>query len=124
MLDVAEEQVHAPGDVIVRSGQEANGVCLILEGTARVVYFAEGAPASRLAVVDLVGLGKIFGVTPMLDGGTYLAQLEAVTETRTVFASRQAFLDELEHHPQVARQLLVRLAGVIRKTERWLIATL
>ena len=124
MLEVAEEQVHAPGDVIVRSGQEANGVCLILEGTARAVYFAEGAPESRLAVVDLAGPGKIFGITPALDGEPYLAQLEAVTKTRTVFATRQAFLDELENHPVVARQLLVRLAGLVRKTERWLISSI
>ena len=124
MLDVAEEQVHAPGDVIVRSGQEANGVCLILEGTARAVYFAEGAPASRLVVVNLAGPGKIFGVAPALDGEPYLAQLEAVTKTSTVFASRQAFLDELDNHPEMARQLSIQLAGVIRKTERWLIATL
>ena len=124
MLDVAEEQVHAPGDVIVRSGQEANGVCLILEGTARADYFVEGAPASRLAVANLAGPVKIYRVAPALDGEPYLAQLEAVTKTSTVYASRQAFLDELDHHPEVARQLSIQLAGVIRKTERWLIATL
>ena len=124
MLDVTEEQVHAPGDVIVRSGQEADGVFLILEGSARAVYLAEGAPESRLAVVDLAGRGRIFGVTPALDGEPYLAQLEAVSRTRTAFATRQAFWDELDNHPEMARQLLVQMAGLIRKTERWLIATL
>ena len=50
--------------------------------------------------------------------------LEALTRTRTVFDTRQAFLDELDNHPEVARQLLVQLAGVVRKAGRWLIATL
>ena len=97
---------------------------MILEGTARAVYLAEGAPVARWAVVDLAGAGRVFGVTPALGGEPYLAQLEAVTKTRTVFASRQAFLDELDSHPEVVRQLMAELAAVIRKTERWLIATL
>lgn len=106
------------------SGQKATGVCLLLEGTARAVYFSESSPASRLAVVDIVGPRRIFGVLPALDGEPYVAQLEAVTTTRTVFAPRQAFLDELDNHPKVARNLMVQLAGMARKTERWLISTL
>ena len=106
------------------SGREAHGIRLILEGTARAVYFAEGAPGSRWAVVDLAGPGKIFGVAPALDGEPHLAQLEAVTKTRTVFASRQAFLEELDNHPEVARQLMTQLVGFIRKTERWLITAI
>ena len=97
---------------------------MILEGTARAVYFSESSPASRLAVVDIVGPRRIFGVVPALDGEPYLSQLEAVTTTRTVFASRQAFLDELDNHPEVARNLMGQLAGVVRKTERWLVSTL
>jgi len=75
-------------------------------------------------VVDLVGSGRLFGLIPALDGEPYIAQLEAVTETRTLFAPRQAFLDEMENHPEVARNMMLQLASFARKTEGWLISTL
>ena len=123
-MDIGEELVHAPGEIIVKSGQQATGVYILLEGTARVVYSVATPPHSRLAVVDLVASGRLFGLIPALDGEPYIAQLEAITETRTLFAPRQAFLDEMEHHPEVARSMLLQLASFARKTEGWLINTL
>ena len=72
----------------------------------------------------MVGAGRIFGLVPALDGEPYIAQLEAVTDTRSVFARRQAFLDELDSHPEVAANLMIQLARPVRQTERWLVGTL
>ena len=43
------EAIHAPGEVIVKSGSSPEGVYIILEGTARVVYSVATPPAPRWA---------------------------------------------------------------------------
>jgi CRP-like cAMP-binding protein len=75
-------------------------------------------------VVDIVGAGRLFGLVPALDGEAYVAQLEAMTSVKVLVINTQAFLHELEDHPEVATNLLRQLASYIRNTERWLVATL
>ena len=123
-MDISEERVYAPGETIVTAGQPATWVYIILEGTARVVYSVDTPPHPRTAVVDLIGAGRLFGLISALDGEPYIAQLEAVSETRVALAPRQAFLDEMEQHPEVAKSLLLQLASFNRKTESWLISSL
>ena len=124
MLPASEEQVHAPGDIIIKSGEEASRVCILLEGTARVVYWVSVPPNSRFAVVDIIGVGRLFGLVPALDGKPYIAQLEAMTRTRTMFVPRQAFLDEIAAHPEVGMEMMVQMAAFTRSTEGWLLSTL
>ena len=119
-----EARVYAPGEVIVGSGQEANGVYLVLEGTARMVYWVAGPPTPRFAVVDIVGSGGLYGLVPALDGEPYVAQLEAVTEAKVLFVPKSEFDEELRHHPEVAISLLCQLASLARKAETWLMHTL
>ena len=75
-------------------------------------------------MVDIVGAGRLFGLVPALDGEPHVEQLEAVVSARVISVSRQAFLDELRDHPEVAGKLLLQLAAYVRNTERWLVATL
>jgi len=123
-VPVSEEQVYAPGEVIVGSGQPADKVYILVEGTARVVYHVGSPPTPRWAVVDIVGAGRLFGLVPALDGEPHVAQLEAMTSARVLIVDRQAFLHELEDHPEVSANLMRQLASYIRNTERWLVATL
>ena len=124
MVDGSEEQVYAPGEVIARSGQESTGVYILLEGSARVVYSVATPPAQRWAVVDIIGMGKLFGLVPLLDGDPYVAQLEAITQTRVMFVPKDVLLQELGEHPEAAWNLMLQLASVVRKTERWLVSIL
>ncbi len=119
-----EERVYAPGEVIARSRQEANRVYILLEGTARVVYPVGTAALPSWAVVDIIGAGRLFGLVPALDGEPHVGQLEAVITARVISVSRQAFLHELQDHPEVAGKLLLQLTAYVRNTERWLVATL
>ena len=75
-------------DVIVKSGSSPEWVYIILEGTARVVYSVATPPAPRWAVIDLVGAGRLFSLAPILDGDSYIAQLEAMNQTRTLHVPR------------------------------------
>ena len=83
----------------------------------------ETPPPPRFIVADLVGRGHLFGLVPALDGDPHVAQLEAVTRTRTMFVPRQAFLDELTAHPDVCMSLTVQLVSFLRMTESWLVSS-
>ena len=123
-MPVSEERVFAPGEVIVGAGQPADKVYILVEGSARVVYHVASPPTPRWAVVDIMGAGRLFGIVPALDGEPYVAQLEAMTNAKVLIVDRQAFLVELEDHPEVAMNLMRQLASYIRNTERWLATTL
>ena len=115
------EAAHAPRDVIVKSGSSPEGVYIILEGTARVVYSVARPPAPRWAVIDLVGAGRLFGLVPVLDGEPYIAQLEAMNQTRTLYVPAELLLEEMKEHPEAAMNLMRQIASYVRKTERWLL---
>ena len=121
LLPGSSEQTYLPGEVIVKSGEEPAGVHIILEGTARVVYSVATPPAPRWAVIDLVGSGRLFGLVPILDGEPYIAQLEAVNSTRTLWVPRDLLLEEMKEHPEAAMNLMRQIAAYVRKTERWLV---
>ena len=74
-------------------------------------------------MVDIVGAGRLFGLVPALDVEPHVEQLEAVVSARVISVSRQAFLDELQAHPEVATNLLAQFAAYVRNTERWLVST-
>ena len=96
------ERIHAPGDVIVKSGSSPEGVDIILEGTARVVYSVATPPAPRWAVIDLVGAGRLFSLVPILAGEPHISQLEAMNQTRTLYVPRELLLEEMREHPEAA----------------------
>ena len=124
MLSSGGERVYAPGEVIVKAGEEPESVYVLMEGSARIVYHVGSENLPRWAVVDIVGAGRLFGLVPALDGNPYMAQLEALTEVKVVTVPRQAFLDELRSHPEVASNLLLQLAAYVRNSERWLVSTI
>jgi CRP-like cAMP-binding protein len=90
----------APGDVIVKAGSSPEGVYIILEGTARVVYSVVTPPAPRWAVIDFVGAGRFFSLLPILDGEPYIARLEAMNQTRTLYVPPELLLKEVREHPE------------------------
>lgn len=121
LLPGSIQQVFAPGEVIVKSGEVPSGVHVILEGTARVVYSVATPPSPRWAVIDLVGAGRLFGLVPVLDGEPYVAQLEAINQTRTLYVPKDLLFEEMKEHPEAAMNLMRQIAAYVRKTERWLV---
>ena len=56
-----------------------------------------------------------------LDGEPYVAQLEAMNETRTIYVRRELLLEEMKEHPEAAMNPRHQIASYVRKTERWLV---
>ena len=98
------------------AGRAADGVYVLMEGNARIVYLSGDARA----VVGLMSKGELFGLAPALDGEAYRAELEAATPTRTLFVPSAEFIREIETHPEVATELLRQLSGYVRNVEEWL----
>ena len=88
------------------------------------MYWVAGPPAPRFAVVDILGIGRLFGGVPALGSEPYVAQLEALTQAKILFVPKSAFDEELRRHPGVALNLLRQLALLTRKAEAWLLSTL
>ena len=121
LLPGSIKHVYAPGEVIVKAGEDPAGVHVILEGTARVVYLVATPPTPRWAVIDLVGSGRLFGLVPVLDGEPYVAQLEAMNQTKTLYVPKDLLFEEMREHPEAAMNLMRQIAAYVRKTERWLV---
>ena len=53
-------------------------------------------------MIDLVGAGRLFSLVPILDGESYIAQLEAMNQTRILYVPRELLLEEMREHPEAA----------------------
>ena len=86
-----------------------------------MVYLVATPPTPRWAVIDLVGSGRLFGLVPVLDGEPYVAQLEAMNQTKTLYVPKDLLFEEMREHPEAAMNLMRQIAAYVRKTERWLV---
>ena len=124
LVKVSEELDHDAGQIIVPSGRTADGVYILRSGNARIVYVSRETAVPVQAVVGIMGPGDLFGLIPALDGGSYQAQLEAMTPTKTLYVRVPEFLAELEGHAEVGIALMRQLATYVRSVEGWLQRTL
>ena len=67
-----------------------------------MIYSVVTPPAPRWAVIDLVGTGRLFSLVSVLDGEPYIAQLEAMNQTRTLYVPRELLLEDMREHPEAA----------------------
>jgi CRP-like cAMP-binding protein len=72
-------QEHKPGDTIIRTGERADGVFLILEGRVRV---EAGRPGAWFHVDRELGPGSLFGQIAFFDDGRRAASCTALTPLR------------------------------------------
>jgi CRP-like cAMP-binding protein len=72
-------QEHRPGDVIVRAGERADGVFVILDGRVRV---QAGRPDAWFHVDRELGPGSLFGQIAFFDDGLRAASCTALTPLR------------------------------------------
>lgn len=110
LADLAErlepERVPA-GTVLLRAGENATSLFLILSGTARVLA---GGPGSR-ALVDLLP-GDTFGESALLDHAPVESSVQAVTDLEIYRIDRTTLDGVLVRHPQTASAVQAQVAGL------------
>jgi small-conductance mechanosensitive channel len=93
--------LYAPGEAIVRQGEEGTELYAIERGEVEILVTPKGAAPLR---VGKLGPGAIFGEAALLTGGARTATIVALTECELLAVSRQAFRNVVEADPRLAEK--------------------
>jgi flavin reductase (DIM6/NTAB) family NADH-FMN oxidoreductase RutF len=106
ILAAGVEQTFADGEMLMRIGEPARSLSLVLEGTVIV---------ERPGRVVRMGAGDLIGEIEVLDGGSRIANITAEGPVRTHEVPRDALLAALAAEPRAAMALIEVLASRFRE---------
>lgn len=118
----ATEEVYQSGTVLVRQGELADRIFLILSGNVRVVEAALDAPSAYRFVAEL-GQGELFGEMGTLLGEARTTTVIAMEKTRCLVFPPQPFLSTLQESPGLAMAMLRAMAARLGSATRLLALT-
>jgi len=107
--------VSLPTGPIIRDNEPADGLYIVKSGKAGVTK--AGANQRAEVMLATLGEGKSFGEIGLLDGLPRSANVTAIVPTECYFLGRESFSDLLDQHPELARGMLVALAGMVRNAD-------
>jgi predicted acylesterase/phospholipase RssA/CRP-like cAMP-binding protein len=102
-----EERRLAPGDVLVRQGDDADSLCVVLDGKLQVLL--DAMPLSEL------GPGSIVGEVALIVGGKRSATVRAVDPTRVLALSRDRFSWLHAEYPDLVAALSSEMQRRLRR---------
>lgn len=112
LFDLLEEVVYRAGRSLYRETAEADGLVLLVSGTATL----ESSHAPELGSVTA---GAVLGVASLLSLGRREATVKAETECRALVLPRGAYRRLVDDYPRVACRLneaiATHLAGLLRE---------
>ncbi len=107
-----ESRTYAPGDVIVREGEEGDAAYIITGGTAEV--YRNGAEGEVLLAT--MAPGDVFGETAILTSSPRIASVRAASPLTVQVVTRETVQDRLSHDSWMA-QIVSTLARRWRQSE-------
>ena len=107
LLARGEERSYADGELLMRLGEPADALFLVLEGTVRV---------ERPGRFTRLGAGDLVGEIEVLAGGPRIANIHAEGPVRVLRVPRDALLVALEADSRAAMALIEVLASRFRET--------
>jgi CRP-like cAMP-binding protein len=102
------------GSTVLQQEDRGTTAFVIISGSADVLLESEDG---RQFIVARLGPGDHFGEMSLLDGEPRSATVVATSDAELLVLTREAFLEELEQHPELMRQMLVTLSRRIRVTD-------
>ncbi len=108
------EEAYLPDEVIIRQGDDAQYMVVIVEGKARVTRDDK--------TIASVGPGDAVGEMSLIDGMRRSASVTAETEVVAFILHRTAFLKLLDGAPTLARNLLIAQTARLREADKKLTA--
>jgi CRP-like cAMP-binding protein len=99
--------LFAPGDVIIRAGEPADAMYVIIDGNVDI----------RLAdkSIDVAGRGEIIGEMALVDQSNRSASVHALTPLRLARIDRRRFLYLIQNTPTFALDVMAVMASRIRR---------
>lgn len=98
----AKHRTFAPGEVLVREGDSALNLFVILSGHARIETIDRGRVGS-------VGPGDFFGELALIDDGARTATVTADDQVECLLIPAWVFRSLLRQHPAIALPMLEKL---------------
>jgi CRP/FNR family transcriptional regulator, cyclic AMP receptor protein len=111
LLQLGTRRRYAAREVVVRQGDPATAVYVVVQGRLKV---AVAAPDGREAALNLLGPGQVLGEVAVLDGGERSATVIALEESELLVIPRDAFVGYLESSSRASFRLLEVLARRLR----------
>ena len=95
-------RAFARGATLLREGERADGMHIVLRGVVKVVRFA---PDGREMVLHLVRKGNTIGEAAMFQKGTFPASAVAVDDVETLFLPADALFTLVTENPEMALRM-------------------
>ena len=110
-------RVVEKGDVIVRQGDVADTIFIIVAGQVKV-YIHDDQESEREVIVSTLGAGDFFGEIAMFDHEPRTANVAATERTHLQMLSFASFQRIIEQSPDMARKVMSTLAARLRHADR------
>ena len=108
-------RVYEKGDVILRQGDIADSLFIIVSGQAKV-YMSDDN--HREVIISTLSPGEFFGEVPLFDNEPRSASVAALDRCHVQSLSYKAFKKAVDRSPDIARRLMVTLAARLRHADR------
>lgn len=112
---VAVRRRAGRGDQVVRSGESADALLILLTGRAKVTNFDE---EGREIILAWLGPGEFFGEMGLIDGSARSASVVAVENCELLAIGKQEFQRCMQENFQVAQKLMQILVRRLRQADR------
>jgi CRP/FNR family transcriptional regulator, cyclic AMP receptor protein len=103
----------AKGSILFAEGDEGDHLYVIVEGKLKL---GTSSGDGRENLLSILGPGEMFGELSLFDPGPRTSTATAVTDARLLSLGQEKLIPWLAENPQVALQLLARLAQRLRRT--------
>lgn len=106
-------QRFAKGRTIFAKGDAGSSMMAVLAGTIKIsAVTSEG----KELVLNMIGVGQIFGEIALLDAKPRTADAIALSDCQVAVVERRDFLPLLRANPDLALRIIVMLCGRLRRT--------
>ena len=119
LVSRASEHVFTAGNAVIRQGETADYVFVVLSGLVRVVQSTFESPLVGQVLAE-IGYGEVFGELAMLTDQPRTATVVAVEHTRCLALDPDDFMQVLQRSPDLAMGLLRALAWRLTNADRLL----
>jgi CRP/FNR family transcriptional regulator, dissimilatory nitrate respiration regulator len=112
LLAISQEKKFEQGQSFFSEGDEGTGFYMILTGRVKIFKLSmEG----KEQILHIVGSEEAFGEVAVFTGEHYPASAQAITDCRTLFFPRLAFVALVNQNPSLALNMLAFLSSRLRK---------
>ncbi len=111
IIAIAQLQIFQKGDFIFKQKEIASGFFIVKSGRVKVFNISA---TGKEQILNIFESGENFAEVAALDGKPFPASAATLKPTELIFFPRQAFLQLLHHHPDIAINMLISLSRHLR----------